>query len=117
MDGQQIFDFTAARAARDAGMTQALEHAERVNDEWPDMAYAFLCRYARGHAEFISETLTNEAIRMGYGSPADARSWGSLFAKAARAGVIQRIGYGVSQRRHCSPTPLWRSLVFVGSAA
>lgn len=114
---QLTIDFEQARQLRDAGMQQAINHAERIDDEWPERAYGFLYRFALSHGEFISETLTDEAIQLGYGSPADARAWGAIFAKAARAGVIQRIGYGVSARRHCSPTPLWRSLVFVGSAA
>lgn len=114
---QSVLDFTAARAERDAGMNRAHDAAARRDEEWPDLAYGFLVRYATTHAEFISEELTAMADRMGYGSPADPRAWGAIFQRAARAGVIQRIGYGVSQRRHLSPTPLWRSLVFGGSAA
>ena len=114
---QLAIDFTQGRQLRDTGMQQAVSHAERIDDEWPDRAYAFLREFARRNAQFISENLTGEAISLGYGSPADARAWGAIFSKAARAGVIERIGYGVSVRRHCSPTPLWRSLVFVGSAA
>ena len=61
--------------------------------------------------------VTAEADRMGYGSPADDRAWGPIFQRAARNKVIQRIGYGISKRRHLSPTPLWRSLVFGGNVA
>ena len=114
---QLTIDFAAARAARDAGMTQALQRAERVDDEWPELAYEFLVGYARTHAQFISEEATAEADRLGYGSPADGRAWGAIFKRAARDEVIQRIGYGISQRRHLSPTPLWRSLVFAGVPA
>lgn len=113
----QPIDFAAARAQRDAGMQQAMEAAERRDDAWPELAYGFLCRYARTHEQFISEDATAEADRMGYGSPADDRAWGPVFQRAARNNIIQRIGYGTSRRRHLSPTPLWRSLVFSGSVA
>ncbi|MDE1918970.1 MAG: hypothetical protein KGH96_23225 [Sphingomonadales bacterium] len=119
---QIAIDFAAARAARDAGMTQAIQHAERVDDEWPDAALDFLYRYARTHVQFISEEATAEAARLGLASPADPRAWGAIFKRAASAAngsmpFIQKVGYGISQRRHLSPTPLWRSLVFAGSAA
>lgn len=119
---QLAIDFAAARAARDAGMTQALQHAERVDDEWPELAYGFLFRYARTHEQFISEEATAEAARLGLGSPADPRAWGAIFKRAASTAngampFIQKVGYGISQRRHLSPTPLWRSLVFAGVPA
>ncbi|NII73232.1 hypothetical protein FHW84_001801 [Dyella sp. SG562] len=114
---QSVLDFTAARADRDAGMSRAHDAAARRDEDWPDAAYGFLVRYARTHEQFISEELTAMADRMGYSSPADPRAWGAIFQRAARNNIIQRIGYGVSQRRHLSPTPLWRSLVFGGSAA
>lgn len=114
---QSCIDFTAARAQRDAGMSQALTAAERRDEEWPELAYGFLCRYARTHATFISEEATAEADRLSYGSPTDPRAWGHVFQRAARANVITKIGYGISQRRHLSPTPLWESRVYVGGAA
>lgn len=117
MSAQLAIDFAAARAARDAGMSQAITAAERQDDEWPELAYGFLCRYARSHATFISEEATAEADRLGYGSPTDPRAWGHVFQRAARANVIAKIGYGISQRRHLSPTPLWESRVFAGGAA
>lgn len=117
VNGRTLHFFPSRRAQRDAGMTQAIQHAERVELDWPDLAYAFLIRYARTHATFISEEATAEADRLGYGSPADDRAWGGVFLRASRAGLIRRIGYGISQRRHLSPTPLWRSLVFAGAPA
>lgn len=117
MSAQLTIDFAEARAARDAGMSKALRHAERIDDEWPDAALGFLYRYARAHEHFISEEATAEAERLGYGSPADGRAWGGVFKRAAREGIIQRAGFGISKRRHLSPTPLWRSLVFAGVPA
>ncbi len=112
-----IHNLQQARDARDAGMSRAIQHAERIDDEWPDIAMGFLIRYARTHDLFISEEATAEAERLGYGSPADDRAWGGVFKRAARDGIIARAGFGISKRRHLSPTPLWRSMVFGGVPA
>ena len=110
-------DLAHAREAANEGMARALDAAERRDDMWPDIAYSFLVRYAWSHEQFISEECTAEAERLGYGSPADPRAWGAIFQRAARDGIIRRNGYGTSHRRHLSPTPLWRSLVYVGDVA
>lgn len=108
---QPEFDFEAARAARDAGMAQAAQHAEDLQPKWGELAIERIRAYAATHPEFISEECTDWAAAQGFTSPADPRAWGAPFQKAARLGIIRKVGYGVSQRRHLSPTPLWRSLV------
>ncbi len=113
---QSTIDFAAARADRDAGMSQAFDHAQRVDDTFGQRAEAFIYSYARSHRQFISEECTAAAERVGLVSPADSRAWGAPFQRAARNGVIRKAGYGISQRRHLSPTPLWQSLVY-GEAA
>lgn len=108
---QPEFDFSAARAERDAGMLQAAQHAEDLQPKWGELAIERIRAYAATHAEFISEECTDWAAAQGFTSPADPRAWGAPFQKAARLGIIRKVGYGVSQRRHLSPTPLWQSLV------
>jgi len=118
MSAQLSIDFATARAARDAGMQQALQHAERFDDEWPDLALAFLCRYAFTHEFFTVEEMTAEARRLGYGSPTDDRAWGSIIRKAACCDVIRRTGMTKPRLKgHASPGPVWQSLVFSGVPA
>lgn len=114
---QQAIDFAAARAARDEGIQRSANKAARAAETWPEDAYNFLCRYARTHERFISEELTACADRMGYGAPTSSKAWGAIFQRASREGIIRRDGYGVSLRRHCSPSPMWHSMVYVGGAA
>lgn len=95
---------TNGQQARDAGMAQAHDHAEEVDTTWPQRAYAHLLEYAHSHAQFISHDVTD-----GCPSPTTQKAWGAIFTKAVREGVIEKIGYGISDRRHCSPTPLWQS--------
>lgn len=115
---QQVIDFERMRQERDAGMERAIQHAEHIDDSWPDAALGFLYRYARAHAEFTVEEATAEATRLGYGSPADDRAWGSVVRRAAIRGFIRNTHTTRPRLKgHGSPGPVWESLVYVGSAA
>ena len=114
---QAVLDFTTARAARDTGMQRATIRADRMDDSFGARAEAWIYTYARTHREFISEQCTEAAARVGIISPADSRAWGAPFQRAARGGVILKDGYGISTKRHLSPTPRWRSLVYGGDVA
>ncbi len=103
-----------ARAKADAGMRQALERAHGIEPSWGDRAYLWIVEYAKTHRRFISEECTQMGDASGFASPADARAWGVPFRRAARQGIIRKIGFGISQRRHLSPTPLWESLIYGG---
>lgn len=102
-----LFDY-AERQAR-AGMKRAAENAPAG---WPALAYAFLVRFAREHETFISEDVSAASKRAGLVQPPTDRAWGSIYRRAAKAGVIRQDGTGRSSRRHASICPRWRSLVF-----
>ncbi|NII73937.1 tartrate dehydratase beta subunit/fumarate hydratase class I family protein [Dyella sp. SG562] len=112
-----IRSFAEAVAKRDAAMEQALSAAERQDDEWPELAYGFLYRYAQRHQEFEAWHVTQAAERMGYGAPTTDRAWGSIFRKAIREGVMTMVGLGKNPNRHASMCPRYRSMVFGGNAA
>lgn len=107
---QPSLDFTEAAAARDAGMAQAIDHAQSIEPTWGEQALEWITRYAATHDNFISEELTDWAAAQGFTSPADPRAWGAPFQKAARLGIIRKVGYGISQRRHLSPCPRWQGM-------
>lgn len=108
--------FDLARAKRDAGMTQALDHAEEVNEGWKHDAYTFLLRFAQRTANFISEDVSGAHEKAGLPQPPTKRAWGALYIKAQREGVIAQDGYGRSRLRHASICPRWRSLWFKEAA-
>ncbi len=114
---QLAIDISAARAAGQRGMRLAIERAEHLDDTFPARAEAFIYEYARTHGQFISEALTAAAEAAGVAPLSDPRAWGAPFKRAAAAGVIRRIGFGTSLRRHCAATPLWASLVYGGEVA
>jgi hypothetical protein len=105
-------DAATARAERDAGMEAAAAGAEAQCEGWGDLALEWLRKYALEHASFISEEATDAARLWGLVEPSNSKAWGPVFKKAAKEGIIKRDGYGNSTRRHCSPTPRWRSQTY-----
>jgi hypothetical protein len=113
-----IIHLTEAREAANEGMQRALDAAERRDDEWPERALSFVHRYALTHDYFTVEEMTAEADRLGYGSPADQRAWGSIVRRAAIRGFIRNTHTTRPRvKGHGSPGIIWLSLVYVGSAA
>lgn len=113
---QLELDYTAARAARDRGMQQALDHAQAENPDWKTVAYTWLIGYAKTHHQFISEDVGDAYEAAGLPAPPTRRAWGALYQKAAREGYIVQDGMGRSRMRHASICPRWRSLVFRSAA-
>ena len=103
---QLAIDFEAARQARDEGMTRALDRAERNQPTWGGLAFQYICNYARTTPQFVSEDVTEAAKAWGLIQPEDGRAWGQPFRRAAKEGVIEKIGFGIAKNRHLSPTPL-----------
>jgi hypothetical protein len=108
MESQVAFDFTAARARRDDGMSRAVEHADRVEPTWSDRAFNVLREYALTHAEpFLIERVV-EASKATLHAPTDKRAWGAVVQRARRAELIERAGYAPAATSNCSPKPLWK---------
>lgn len=112
----QPVDLSFARAARDAGMSASLSHAERVNDGWAEIAGAALLVFARTHARFTAYDFRQAYHAAGKPAPPTDKAFGSVFQRAAREGVIERVGYQPHPERHASPTVEWASLICVEAA-
>jgi hypothetical protein len=104
--------FAFAEAERDAGMKQAVDHANETHPHWSDRAYDFLKRYAKENAEFISEDVSDAAIAAGEPQPPTLRAWGQIYRRAVKDDVIIQVGAGRSRRRHASICPRWGSCVY-----
>lgn len=94
-----------SRAARDAGIQQAAEHAEQIHFGWNDKAVEAIRVYAacvkpRGET-FTAEKLRNSIIGACVPAPPHKRAWGSAFVRAAREGLIVKVGVTHSQAPHC----------------
>lgn len=109
-------DLATAHAAAQAGMEQALRHAERESPDWAAVALAFVHKYARTHRTFVAEDCVAAAVEWGLAC-AQTKAYGPVLRSAARLGIITKIGYVPSRNRHCSPTVQWMSNVYKGAPA
>lgn len=107
-----LFTHAEARQEREAGMQIAADNADAHCIGWTDEAYQWIRRYAQQNHRFISEHCTAWAAEQGFRSPTDPRAWGHPFRRAAKDGIVVRVGYATSLRRHLSPTILWESAIF-----
>lgn len=98
-------DNTDARAARDAGIQRAAEHAEEVHPDWHAKADEALRLFAAGMRAsgkaFTSEDVRNSIVAAFVPQPPHLRAWGAVFQRAARAGLITKAGIVESRAAHC----------------
>lgn len=105
-----------ARKAASAGITRAVNNADRQIPDWSTQAYSFLLTFARTHEYFISEDVSGASKTEHFPQPPTDRAWGAIYRKAVKAGVIRQDGMGRSARRHCSICPRWRSMIWQDAA-
>lgn len=106
---------TTATQARDAGIKQAVQHAEEVHLGWTDKAVEAIRTYARC-VKARGETFTAEKIRgsiigLCVPAPPHARAWGGAILRAQREGIIIKVGVAYSQAPHCHTSMVteWRA--------
>jgi hypothetical protein len=110
---QASLDFSG-KDLRDMGMAQAIGHAESVDPNWPESAHQALIRFIGSHrGEFMAEQVREFAAKTGLSQPPHLRAWGSVFLRAARAGLIRRVGFGqvTNPKAHCANAAVWRAVL------
>lgn len=95
---QTGFDFTAGEALKESGMAAVLASADVANFSWTDYALSLLGGFARsGVREFSSDDFRAHYIGT-LPDPPNANSFGALFNRAAKSGIIRHVGYVKSCR-------------------
>lgn len=90
---QPQLDITFARKARDKGIAKASQSAEEVSPGWNVRLYELFKEFLCGRkTEFLAEDFRVSVIGK-IDLPRSNRSFGGLFMKAARQGIIRRVGY------------------------
>lgn len=104
---QTEIDFTG-KDLMEAGIDQAVSHADAVSPAWSDTAYAFLLEYAATEREFMAEDVRAAAAGK-VAQPPSLRAWGGVMLRAAKAGLITKIGFrSVSNpKAHCATGGVW----------
>lgn len=103
---------TSAESRRDVGIETAEEKANRDKVGWSEDAMHGLELYCLAHddKEFLAEEVRDWTAEMSLvGEPENGRAWGGVFQRAARQGMIVRVGYAPSKSSNLSPKCLWRA--------
>lgn len=115
MSLQIPFDFNAkkSRERRDEGMYRAETKACKENPGWSEKAYEFLKGYAEINPVFMAEDIRYASQGLPEVRSQNQRSWGAIFARAAKNGIIYRDGYEQVKnvKAHATPATRWKSLI------
>lgn len=107
--GKQL-DIFEGMLLRDEGIQQAIDHADQVDEKWSETAYRFLLSFiSTTTTEFMVEDIRIAAEKSGVPIPPSDRAWGGIIVRAAKAGLIRRVGYRAvaNPKAHCTPATLW----------
>lgn len=101
-------DLFSAEHLRDVGIQNALNHANRVVDNWGEKAFAFFLEYLKNNKEFMAEDVRNASVGI-VPEAAHARAWGAIIVRAVKSGLIRRKGFKnvKNAKAHCTPAALW----------
>ena len=111
MEQLNLFEPTGADL-RDEGMQQAIDHADDESDKWSERAYHYLVTFVHYHREpFMAEDFREYCEKYKLQQPPHLRAYGGIIARAAKSGLIKRVGFkNVSNPKcHCTPAAVWEA--------
>lgn len=103
-------DYSIGRENRDNGIKQAIDHAKQEDVLWPGKAYLMLKRYLSFNiGEFMGEDIRKYSEANGLPEPPSKRAWGAIMVKAAKAGLITKVGTRSvkNPKAHMANATLW----------
>jgi hypothetical protein len=94
------------------GMAAALQSADKTIPRWTDHALVLLNEYARGKKQITSDGFRAECKGL-LPDPPSLNSFGALFSRAAKAGIIEQVGFVKSRRpsAHSRVLGLWQAVL------
>lgn len=110
MNAQTSLDFSG-RQNRDIGMKKAIQSAEQICDGWSEKAFElfkmFLASIPR-RKRFLIEDF-REAVKDMIPAPRSSRAFGPIAMRAAKAGLIERVGYTQvkNPNANCANASVW----------
>lgn len=111
---QGILELFSGETLRDEGIETSITHADSIIENWQQTAYQFLLRYVRENknSKFMAEDIRNSSDGW-VPEPPNNRAWGGIIVRAAKAGIIKRIGYKKvkNTKAHCTPAAIWESTI------
>lgn len=106
---QSQVDWVRATRLRDKGMQRAVEHADRVEDGWGQVAYSAVRQFLVRQPPFRSFTTEDVREWAKLKEPPDRRAWGAVMVRAVRGGLIHKVGYRPHRdpSRHKGVSTVW----------
>lgn len=107
---ETILNVKEGRKARDAGIKQAIDHANEVTENWADRAYAFFLNFLANHnGTFMAEEVRVYAEGMGLPEPPDNRAWGHVIVRGKKNDLIESWGTKKvkNKKAHCANAAIW----------
>lgn len=102
-----------AERNRDIGMQTAVDHADREQPKWSDLAYKYLKMYLRDNpvGEFLAEDV-RKWVGDELPEPPSNRAWGAVIKRAADNGLIRFLKYAPTKnpRAHRTPASVWEKV-------
>jgi hypothetical protein len=94
---------------RDKGIKQAIDNADDTHERWSEKAYKFLTNWIKTQYEFMTEDV-RLASEKEIPKPPSNRAWGGIVVRAARAGLINKVGFSnvKNPKAHHTPASIWR---------
>lgn len=101
-----------SRKLKNEGMQRAVDHANAVNKDWSEKAYAFLKEFIQKNTMFMTEDVRYASQGI-VPSPPTQRAWGSIIRRAAVEGLIIRATIKAVKniKAHGANASVWKSLV------
>jgi hypothetical protein len=102
-----------SKQLRDAGIQQAVAHADNTSPGWSQRAYnafvAYVMQLLPGQTFLTEDARLWAAAHRNLEPPPSERAWGAVAVKACREGVIRKAGYASvsNPKAHCTPATLW----------
>lgn len=111
---QTILEMIAeGQKRRDAGMQQAIDHAEQVTEQWAVLSFNFLVQYIKEYSS--GKQFQAEDFRMWcergkrIPEPPSKRAYGGIVKQAANQGLIKKVGHSAvnNPNAHRAFATLW----------
>lgn len=102
-----LFNFAESSCRAEVGMKRALKKANKDNHDWEEKAMAKLIEFIHINSGnfFCEDVRAYAACDDNFPLPDNNRVWGPIIQKAAREGLIKRIGYGPVSNINANNTP------------
>jgi hypothetical protein len=106
---QNEFNFSGEEL-RDAGIALSKETADKKQGGWSERTYELFLEYLEiKKGGFLGEDFRGWASKRGNPEPPSLRAYGHVLVRAAKEGLIYKIGYERTSnpKAHKTPSTLW----------